>query len=166
MPRPSSPSKKSASLAGSAAGDIRQRRCIMIDAVVALAPTPGLTAGACSALNLSRASVYRQRWRLARPQAMPSPQTEAVPRPGRHRTPDRAGPSALAALRRSGARRDLRLPARRRRLPLLDPHHVPDPGRQPGSPGAARATRHPVYKEAGAARAGARIRSGPGTSPS
>ena len=41
----------------------------MMDAVVALAPTPGLTAGACSALNLSRASVYRQRWRLARPQA-------------------------------------------------------------------------------------------------
>ncbi|MGA9089022.1 MAG: IS3 family transposase, partial [Bradyrhizobium sp.] len=45
----------------------------MIDAIVALAPTPGLTAGACSALNLSRASVYRQRWRLARPQAMRRP---------------------------------------------------------------------------------------------
>jgi putative transposase len=37
----------------------------MIDAVVMLAPTPGLTASACAALNLSRASVYRQRWRLA-----------------------------------------------------------------------------------------------------
>ena len=45
----------------------------MIDAVVALAPTPGLTAGACSVLNLSRASVYRQRWRLTRPQAMRRP---------------------------------------------------------------------------------------------
>jgi putative transposase len=33
--------------------------------VVALAPTPGLTAGACAALNVSRASVYRQRMRLA-----------------------------------------------------------------------------------------------------
>src|SRR5580693_66335 len=43
----------------------------MIDAVVALTPTPGLTAGACAALNLSRASVYRQRRHLARPQAVP-----------------------------------------------------------------------------------------------
>ena len=46
---------------------------MMIDAVVALAPTPGLTAGACSALNLSRASVYRQRWRFARPQPCVAP---------------------------------------------------------------------------------------------
>jgi len=30
----------------------------MMDAVVALAPTPGLTASACAALNVSRASVY------------------------------------------------------------------------------------------------------------
>jgi putative transposase len=45
----------------------------MIDAVVALAPTPGLTASACAALNLSRASVYRQRRHLARPTAMPRP---------------------------------------------------------------------------------------------
>ena len=50
----------------------------MMDAVVALAPTPGLTASACAALNVSRASVYRQRVRLARPLAVrcprPSPQ--------------------------------------------------------------------------------------------
>ena len=50
----------------------------MMDAVVALAPTPGLTASACAALNVSRASVYRQRVRLARPLAArcrrPSPQ--------------------------------------------------------------------------------------------
>src|SRR5665213_3291930 len=50
----------------------------MMDAVVALAPTPGLTASACAALNVSRASVYRQRARLARPLAVrcprPSPQ--------------------------------------------------------------------------------------------
>jgi putative transposase len=45
----------------------------MIDAVVALAPTPGLTASACVALNLSRASVYRQRGHLARPTSMPRP---------------------------------------------------------------------------------------------
>src|ERR1700682_5025147 len=64
--------KKSCGLVGSAAGD-RQRRRIMIDAVVALAPTPGLTASACVALNLSRASVYRQRRHLARPTAMPRP---------------------------------------------------------------------------------------------
>jgi transposase InsO family protein len=73
MPRLLLPSKKSCSLAGSATGDIRGRRRIMMDAVVALAPTPRLTAGACSALNLSRASVYRQRWRLARPLVVPRP---------------------------------------------------------------------------------------------
>jgi putative transposase len=39
----------------------------VIDAVVALALTPGLTVSACMALNVSRASVYRQRARLARP---------------------------------------------------------------------------------------------------
>ena len=48
----------------------------MIDAVVALAPTLGLTAGACAALNLSRASVYRQRGHLARPQAVPRPRSK------------------------------------------------------------------------------------------
>jgi len=49
-----------------------------MDAVVALAPTPGLTAGACVALNVPRASVYRQRARLLRPSEVrgsrPSPQ--------------------------------------------------------------------------------------------
>jgi transposase len=50
----------------------------MMDAIVALAPTASLTAGACAALNVSRASVYRQRTRLARPAVArppkPSPQ--------------------------------------------------------------------------------------------
>src|ERR1039458_10348039 len=45
---------------------------------IPLAPPPGLTASACAALNVSRASVYRQRARLARPLAVrcprPSPQ--------------------------------------------------------------------------------------------
>src|ERR1700730_18456151 len=84
MPRPSSPSRKSGRLVGPAADDLRQRRRIMIDAVVALAPTPGLTAGACVALNLSRASVYRQRGHLARPQAV------SRPRPKPHRALDAA----------------------------------------------------------------------------
>src|ERR1700689_3185043 len=50
----------------------------MMDAVVALAPASGLTAGACAALNVSRASIYRRRADLARPLnthgARPSPQ--------------------------------------------------------------------------------------------
>jgi putative transposase len=45
----------------------------MIDAFVALAPTPGLTASACVALNVSRASVYRQRAHLARPPVVRQP---------------------------------------------------------------------------------------------
>jgi putative transposase len=39
----------------------------MMDALVSLTPSAGLTAGACVALNLSRASVYRQRADLVRP---------------------------------------------------------------------------------------------------
>ena len=50
----------------------------MMDAVVALAPAFGLTAGACAALNVSRASIYRRRAHLAQPLNMhctrPSPQ--------------------------------------------------------------------------------------------
>jgi putative transposase len=49
----------------------------MMDAVVALAPASGLTAGACAALNVSRASIYRRRAHLAQPLNMhgtrPSP---------------------------------------------------------------------------------------------
>src|SRR5207344_457746 len=41
----------------------------MTAAVVSLATTPGLTAGACAAMNVSRASVYRRRTGLARPLA-------------------------------------------------------------------------------------------------
>jgi transposase InsO family protein len=39
----------------------------MMDTLASLAPAPGLTARACAALNLSRASVYRQRADLAQP---------------------------------------------------------------------------------------------------
>ena len=52
----------------------------MMDTLVSAAPTPGLTAGACAALNLSRASVYRQRADLARPI------TVRRPRPSPRRT--------------------------------------------------------------------------------
>ena len=51
----------------------------MTAAVVSLATTPGLTAGACAALNVSRASVYRRRAGLARPLAALRPR----PRPRR-----------------------------------------------------------------------------------
>lgn len=47
----------------------------MMDAVVALAPASGLTAGACTALNMSRASVYRRRADLARPPAVRCPRS-------------------------------------------------------------------------------------------
>jgi len=45
----------------------------MMDVVVALAPTSGLTAGACAAVNVSRASVYRRRADLDRPRVAPRP---------------------------------------------------------------------------------------------
>ena len=45
----------------------------MMDAIVSLAPRPGLTAGACAAMNVSRASVYRQRAGLVRPRVMRRP---------------------------------------------------------------------------------------------
>jgi putative transposase len=51
----------------------------MMDAVVALAPGDGLTAAACAALGVSRASVYRRRACLARPVEDP------LPRPPSHR---------------------------------------------------------------------------------
>jgi transposase InsO family protein len=45
----------------------------MMDAIIALAPTSGLTAGACAAVNVSRASVYRRRANLDRPRVVPRP---------------------------------------------------------------------------------------------
>jgi len=48
----------------------------MMNAIVSLAPRPGLTAGACAAMNVSRASVHRQRADLVRPRVVrprPSP---------------------------------------------------------------------------------------------
>ncbi|RAI44803.1 hypothetical protein CH341_07190 [Rhodoplanes roseus] len=68
----------------------------MMDAILASAPTPGLTAGACAALNVPRASVYRQRSRLA------GPPPARPPRP----SPDRA----LTVVERNTVRDLLRAP--------------------------------------------------------
>jgi hypothetical protein len=46
-----------------------------MDAVVALAPASGLTAGACTALNVSRASIYRRRAEHASHQTKPAART-------------------------------------------------------------------------------------------
>jgi putative transposase len=51
----------------------------LTDAVVALAPSRGMTAAACAALGVSRASVQRRRARLTAPPALPRPR----PRPAR-----------------------------------------------------------------------------------
>lgn len=53
-----------------------------MDAVVALEPAAGLTAPACAALGVARATVYRRRARLACPPAEPRPR----PRPPRSLT--------------------------------------------------------------------------------
>ncbi len=51
----------------------------MTDAVVALAPASGLTAAACAALGVSRATVHRKRVRLSAPPAVAQPR----PKPAR-----------------------------------------------------------------------------------
>jgi len=69
---------------------------MMVDTIVALAVTPRLTAGACWALNVSRASVYRRRAHLARPPTLRQPR----PKP----------PRALAAIERQNVLDLLRAP--------------------------------------------------------
>ena len=56
---------------------------VLTNAIVSLAPAPGLTAGACAAMNVSRASVYRQRAGLPRRlnQAMVAPEQSSWGRP-------------------------------------------------------------------------------------
>ena len=44
-----------------------------MDAVLALPPAAGITAAACTALGLSRATVQRRRARLTRPNRRPAP---------------------------------------------------------------------------------------------
>jgi putative transposase len=55
-----------------------------MDTVLALPPAAGITAAACTALGLSRASVQRRRARLTRPPAEPAPR----PSPPRALTPE------------------------------------------------------------------------------
>ena len=85
----------------------------MTAAVVSLATTPGLTTGACAALNVSRASVYRRRAGLARPLAALRPR----PSPRRALAVVERQPystfCARRVFRRPGTRRGLRHPARR-----------------------------------------------------
>ena len=50
----------------------------MTDAVVALAPASGMTAAACIALGVSRASVQRRRARLTAPPAIPRPRPRSA----------------------------------------------------------------------------------------
>ncbi len=57
-----------------------QQRVDRAEAIVALAPASGLTAGACVALGLSRASVHRHRTRRDRPHPIPA---QPTPKPRR-----------------------------------------------------------------------------------
>ena len=135
-----------------------------METLVALAPSSGLTAGACAALNLSRASIYRQRAHLARPNSA-SRQTEPAARARRAGTLSRTRSPARTALRRPGPRRGLCQPAGRRPIPLLDSHHVPHPGENQEVRERRDQLRHPAYQKP-ELLATPPTRSGPGTSPS
>jgi putative transposase len=50
----------------------------LTDAVVALAPASGITAAACAALGVSRATVQRRRVRISAPPAIPRPRPRPV----------------------------------------------------------------------------------------
>src|SRR3954463_238490 len=72
-PRRSSTSKKSCTPAGDCARSERQRRQILMDSVLALPPAAGITAAACTALGLSRATVPARPPDPAKPAPRPSP---------------------------------------------------------------------------------------------
>ena len=78
--RPRSRSKKSCSSVAAAPGDARRRRRAVMQAALASPFGFGLTAGACHALGVSRASLCRGRARLARPPASPPPVKPRSPR--------------------------------------------------------------------------------------
>ena len=101
------PPKKSCGAAGHPAG--AERRRALTDAVVALAPDSGMTAAACAALGVLRASVQRRRTRLAAPPAIrPVPDAATGAGIDRPATADRARSAARAALCGSLADRGLR----------------------------------------------------------
>src|SRR6266704_5285699 len=70
---------------------------------------------------------------------------------GCRRTKRSTGVAALRAVRGPVAEGDVRDPAGRGNLPVLDPHDVPDPGGERGGAGAARSVAAPAVSEAGAA---------------
>ena len=138
----------------------------MIDqAICELAPVVGVRA-ACAALGESRARHYRRHRRSPPP---PRPERIAAPQPRALSEVERKEIRRVLNCRRArrrGAGDGLRQAPRRRRLPGLGPHHVPDPARarrgrrppaprHPSRPGEARARRHED-----------RTRSTRGTSPS
>ena len=90
-----------------------QRRRALSEAVVALAPASGMTAPACAALGVSRATTQRRRAQLAAP---PPAVRHPRPKPARALTPPQQqavlDSAACATLRRPGPGRDLRQPAR------------------------------------------------------
>ncbi len=77
MTAPTLVGKKSCGVAGHSAG--AERRRALTEAVVALAPSGRMTAAACAALGVSRATVQRRRARLAAPVAIFCPR----PKPAR-----------------------------------------------------------------------------------
>src|SRR5208283_1395854 len=77
--------KKTCRSAGDPGGT--QRRRVLTDAVVALAPVSGMTAAVCAAVGVSRAAVERKRADLAAPPAI-APLTRVLARP--RPTPARA----------------------------------------------------------------------------
>jgi putative transposase len=137
----------------------------MMDTLASLAPAPGLTARACAALNLSRASVYRQRADLAQPPIV------RRPRPSPRRT--------LAVLERQTVLDLLRAPRFADQAPaeiyacLLDEgvyhcsirtmYRILSASQQVRE--RRNQLRHPIYKNPNSWHRRP-TRSGPGTSPS
>src|SRR3954467_3372978 len=102
-PRRSSTSKKSCTPAGDCARSERQRRQILMDSVLALPPAAGITAAACTALGLSRATVPARPPDPAAPAPPPPPApADPAPRP--------SPPRALTAEERQAVLDQLREP--------------------------------------------------------
>src|SRR4051794_17958030 len=99
-----------------------------MEAVVSLATGEGLIAAACDALGVAR-------YRIPPPGASGRPtggitsKASLAPRAHGRRATDGARPSARATLCRPGPGGSLRHSAGRRDLSLLNPNHVPHPGR-------------------------------------
>lgn len=117
-------------------------------AVRDLAPEVGVQR-ACRALLLPRASYYRARQATscaAPPVATPPGPATPHPRAlGKQERTHVRGLFALRSLRRLSTRGGPRDAARRGCLPLLAPHHVPNPGRPPGDRERRNQLERPVF---------------------